>query len=190
MDNKLVAAGIAGVVGLLLGMAVAPGGSDTEELSNALSGRFEQLSAEVQEVEDVAQEVRGGIVTLDERLVALEAANAANGLTLATVVEELTAQIDDHMAALEQTFGTRAQESRAATAAAMEILLAAVAAGASPPSQEQSAAGQGEPMAAAPAQSAPVQEMNRDIVAGMLYPTGRTMLAGEGIVRAYVSRVD
>ena len=205
MDNRLVVAGIAGVVGLLLGFAVAPSGPDAEEISSALDGRFEQVSAEVQEVEDVAQEMLAGVVALDERLVALEAANAARDITLAAVAEDLSALIDERMAALGRELEKRAEESQAGTAAAMEILLAAARATASQPTETQtsggqddqsamaparSTGGQDDPAAASPFQATPVQEMGRDIAASMLYSAGQTARAGDGHLRAFVSRID
>ncbi len=192
MDNKFVIAGFAGLVGLMLGIILAPSGPGTEEIERALSGRFEAIGGRVDEAGQ-------SVAALDERLVVLEAAAAERTQAMAAMSEDLAQRIDTAVLALDD----RMVEINAASNAALETAIrdlqdriadagaeggesvagadagdgqAASAAAAGASGQAGSASGSGAPQA--------------QIAAGMLYATGQTARAGDGALRAFVSRID
>ncbi len=179
MDNKFLLPAFAGLVGLMLGVILAPGGPGTEEIEQALSDRFEAIGGRIDETGE-------SVAALDERVAMLDSVAAERMEATAAMSDDLARRIDAAALALDD----RMVEINAASSAALQTAIGelqdAVAA-----MQTDGGPGEAGSSATGPA-AAPASGDGSDaqIAAGMLYTTGQTARAGDGALRAFVSRID
>lgn len=194
MDGKtVVTGGLALVVGLLVGVAVAPKGGDVDRLGSALESRMDDASGRMGEAMSGLTDTLGALdaklADLSDRVAGLEAsvgdAASAGAEATAERLERLEARIDETAQAMQSAISDTADNQIAALSAALADL------GAPTGSAPEAAAPEAETAAAPAAEEAPAAETAAaDATPPEGLTPGETALLADGAIRVFVSRVE
>lgn len=191
MDGKtVVTGGLALVVGLLLGVAIAPSGGDMERLEAAFGARMDEAAGTMDDtmsgLSDTLGTLDAKLSDMSERVAGLEDSIGAAASEGADATAERLAEIEARIAETAQSMQDALSDTAENQAAALSAALADFA-----DDEQDTAAAPAEAPASTETAEAPTAEAaDPDAPPPEGLTAGETAMLADGAIRVFVSRVD